>query len=90
MLFGEEHFSEMVGRSRGDWLDLNWSEDLRLILEKSFGIRLDSDIDYYEGCCDMCRRVFVYSGGEEIEPTLRVQVRMESQPPRRQSRRRRR
>ncbi len=89
MLFGEEHFAEVVGRSRGDWLDLNWSEELRIIVEKSFGIRMDSDLDYYQGCCEMCRRSFVYSAGDDIEATMRVQVRMEAPQPRHSGRRRR-
>ncbi|MCA9985177.1 MAG: hypothetical protein KDE59_12810 [Anaerolineales bacterium] len=89
MLFGEEHFAEVVGRSRGDWLDLNWSEELRIIVEKSFGVRMDSDLDYYQGCCDMCRRSFVYSAGDDIDATMRVQVRMETPQPHHSGRRRR-
>ena len=89
MLFGEEHFAEVVGRSRGDWLDLNWSEELRIIVEKSFGVRMDSDLDYYQGCCDLCRRTFIYSAGDDIEATMRVQVRMDTPQPRKSGRRRR-
>ena len=89
MLFGETHLAQVIYRSRDEWLDMDWSNEMRKTVEKSFGIRLDQNIEYYQGCCDMCRRNFVYSVNEAGESSLRVQIRMSSAPQQQHHRRRR-
>ena len=59
MLHGTEHFADVVGTSGRGWLELTWAPALRRLLEKSYGLRLDANVEQFKGTCGTCGRTFV-------------------------------
>lgn len=51
----------LVLAAQDGWIDLGWRAELRELLERSYGIELHSDTLHYEGRCEACMRVFVYT-----------------------------
>ena len=65
ILHGEQALETAVAESHSGWLDLEWDGGLPELLHKSYGVRLDIEHWRYEGCCQECRRHFIYQVTEE-------------------------
>jgi hypothetical protein len=61
-----DDFAEAVSNRQGNWLNLTWNSASRSLVQKSFGWWIGMDATHYEGICQDCRRIFIYSG-----PTVR-------------------
>ena len=48
-----------------DWLSLPWDGDVRELLLKSYGVRIDVESYYFESCCPECKSPFIYSEEED-------------------------
>jgi hypothetical protein len=57
-----DDFKEAVSNRHGNWLNLTWNSASRSLIQKNFGWWIGVDAVHYEGICQDCRRVFVYSG----------------------------
>ena len=64
VLCGEEAQETAVAESTTGWLELIWHPEIPRLLYKSYGVRLDVDFFHYEGCCQECRRRFMYQAAE--------------------------
>lgn len=66
ILHGQESVDAAVEGTDGRWLTLVWDPQTRMLLQKSYGGRLDLELDYYDSQCPVCQRRFVYGdhGGE--------------------------
>ena len=69
-------FAQSVEKSEDGWLDLTWNHDTRLLIQKTYGYRIDKDTVQYEGICRECHRVFMYGQSEEAEaqPYFRIEI----------------
>lgn len=67
ILHGEESINAAVETSDGRWLTFAWDPQTRQLLQKSYGGRLDIELDYYDSQCPACQRRFVYEQGEGEE-----------------------
>ena len=65
VLEGMEGLETAVADSRAGWLDLDWNVQMSDLLHKSYGVRLDIEHLRYEGCCQECRRHFIYEATED-------------------------
>jgi hypothetical protein len=77
LLVGEEVWETAVSQTDGRWLRLTWNANVRQLISRSFGSRLDIGCYYYEGCCPECRRLFQYraADGKELEqPLLQIEL----------------
>ena len=57
-----DDFAEAVSNRHGNWLYLKWNSATRGLIQKNFGWWIGVDATHYEGICQDCRRVFIYSG----------------------------
>ncbi len=65
VIFGMEELETAVANSKSGWLELIWNEQMPELLHKSYGSRFDISHVHYEGCCQECRRHFVYQTAEK-------------------------
>lgn len=65
VLHGPEHLAATAAHIENGWLDLRWDEELRDLVQRSYGRALDVDIDYYDSRCPECHRRFVFRGAQE-------------------------
>ena len=86
MLHGSEHFADVIGTSGEGWLALTWAPTLRNLIEKSYGLRIDANVEQFKGVCDYCGRVFVLqraaddeSSMEAVDLEMRIQIRPRGQ-----------
>jgi hypothetical protein len=72
---GLEHLQGVV-EARGNWLDMNWNQETRYLLHKSFGGSIDQEATFYSVACPECLRVFEFHAGisEDKPDSFRVQV----------------
>jgi hypothetical protein len=64
-----------VREMEDEWLSLPWDSNLRSLLYKSYGCRIDLDAYYFESCCPECHTVFVYMESmEDQSDTLRFKM----------------
>ncbi len=71
-----DDFAEAISKHHGNWLNLTWNLSTRSLLQKNFGWWIGDDVTHYEGICQECRRVFVYSGptAKENLESFEVQI----------------
>lgn len=76
VLFGLAEQETAVAHSKSGWLELNWDERMPELVVKSYGVRLDTGHYHYEGCCQECRRHFIYqaSDKEDEADAFRIEV----------------
>lgn len=76
VLFGEEGLETAVNQSESGWLDLNWNLQMPDLVHKTYGVRLDVAHFHYEGCCDECRRHFVFEAAknEDLEDRFHIEI----------------
>ncbi|MAT96149.1 MAG: hypothetical protein CL608_03315 [Anaerolineaceae bacterium] len=76
VIFGEDALATAVAQSEAGWLELEWNLEMPELVHKSYGVRLDILHFHYEGCCQECRRTFVYQAAEDEEETdeFRIEI----------------
>ncbi|RMH01244.1 MAG: hypothetical protein D6706_02210 [Chloroflexi bacterium] len=68
---GNEVMETAVQNMKAGWLTLPWNQKMRLLVLKSYGVRVDIDYFHVEGICPDCRRRFSYQQSEtEGKPDL--------------------
>jgi len=74
--YGQENFETAVAEEKGGWISLSWGIDMRELLMKSYGSRVETRDLHFEGCCSECRRVYMYqnSRSDEIPSVVRIEV----------------
>lgn len=73
-LHGQEHVKQIVAESDGRWLLLQWSPEMRRLIQASFGHRLDANSTHFEGQCMICRRRYGFREDPAGEVSFRVQI----------------
>ncbi len=61
-------FEEAVTNIDYNWLVLPMDSSLRILIQKTFGVRLDIDAFFVEGCCPECRRAYICNLDIDGEP----------------------
>ncbi|MBK8901152.1 MAG: hypothetical protein IPM53_08215 [Anaerolineaceae bacterium] len=76
VLFGLEELETAVAHSKSGWLELIWDEQMPELVVKSYGVRLDTGHYHFEGCCEECRRHFIYqaSDNEDEADAFRMEI----------------
>lgn len=76
VLFGLEELETAVAHSKSGWLELIWDEQMPELVVKSYGARIDTGHYHFEGCCEECRRHFIYqaSDNEEEADAFRIEI----------------
>ncbi|MCA9956628.1 MAG: hypothetical protein KC434_17990 [Anaerolineales bacterium] len=76
VLFGLEELETAVAHSKSGWLELLWDEQMTELVVKSYGVPLDNGYYHYDGCCEECRRHFIYeaSDNEEEADAFRIEI----------------
>jgi hypothetical protein len=74
VIFGMEELETAVANSKSGWLELIWNEQMPELLHKSFGSRFDISHLHYEGCCQECRRHFVYQTAEKEDEAAAFRI----------------
>lgn len=73
---GSEELETAVAESKSGWLELVWDMEMPELIHKSYGVRLDISYYHYEGCCQECRRHFIYQAAknETGDDTFRIEI----------------
>ena len=71
---GQEELETAVQNDLSDWLTLTWDHQTRMLVHKAFGVQLDVDYYFYEGCCVACSRQFSFRDNGEDGAVFRVQL----------------
>ena len=71
---GEGELETAVQNNLSDWLTLTWDQQTRNLVHKAFGVQLDVDYYFYEGCCVACYRQFSLRTDETEGPIFQVQL----------------
>lgn len=76
ILGGVPGIDAAVEQSSKEWLTLAWNEEVRQLLQRSYGCRIDLDFYHFESCCpDCCRHYVVDLGvGEGAQPEFQLQI----------------
>ncbi len=77
LLAGDEGWETAVQETDGRWVHLAWQPELRELIGRSYGNRLDIDYYFCEGTCPECRRSFQYhaANDEDLpEPLFQIRV----------------
>lgn len=74
VLHGVEALEEAAGNSTDGWLELIWDQPTRQLIYKSYGVRPESDMFYFDICCEECQRRLVYEEEEEGMPSEMFRV----------------
>jgi len=74
--YGQDNFETAVAEEIGGWISLSWGIDMRELILRSYGSRVETRDLHFEGCCSECRRVFTYqnSRSDEIPSVVRIEV----------------
>ena len=67
---GDQALENAIANSYDSWLSLPWNQDLRKLIIKSFGCRLDGDVYFFENSCPECLGTFRYTASESDEPAV--------------------
>ena len=59
-----------VNNIEGGWLLLPWDRNLRELINKSYGCRIDVEAYYFESCCPECHGAYVYAEPENGQPNV--------------------
>jgi len=62
-----------VSNTNGNWLTLDWNPNIRELVYKSYGNRVDIGFYHMDSLCSACGRRFVFHEGEE-KRTFRVRL----------------
>lgn len=65
VIHGLENLQAAVENPGGKWLHLDWSQETRNLVQKSYGGRLDIELYHYDSRCPECQRRFVYHAATE-------------------------
>lgn len=79
VLHGVQLIEEAAKKHEEGWLALVWDAPTRQLLHKSYGVRLEPDLYFFEFCCLECQRKFTYQlleGEESVTHQLRVDLRL--------------
>ena len=71
-----DDFESSVSTGHGNWLRLSWGPQIPKLLLKSYGCKLDTEIDHFEGTCIDCRRNFIYRGptSRRKDASFRIEI----------------
>lgn len=69
VIHGLDNLEAAVENQSGKWLGLDWNQETRRLVQKSYGGRLDVELYHYDSRCPECQRRFIYRAAtEEGEP----------------------
>lgn len=72
---GLDSLKTTVSQMSTEWVTLVWSSTTRTLVEKSYGVSVDLEYYYYEGCCPNCRRAFVFwAEDDSAQPSFQISV----------------
>ena len=76
VIHGVDNLENAAKEIADRWLSLSWNDDIRQLLQDSYGGRLDLNLFYYDSQCPSCRRRFLYKAAEEKgeEPLFRIEI----------------
>lgn len=74
LLFTEESFDDAVAEMEDGYLILDWDQDVRNLVHRSFGVRVDVDFYQYQGRCQECGRNFLMRTADSEEETADFRV----------------
>ncbi len=57
-LIGVQAVNDVVLGANKGWLTLPWSQAMRMLVERNFGLDIHSDTSYLQGSCNECGRMF--------------------------------
>ncbi len=60
VIVGEDGIETAVNTVASGWMRFNWNQEVRHLVHKTYGVRVDNDFYHYEGCCKECQRPYVY------------------------------
>lgn len=71
-----EALAAAVANAKTGWLALNWGPQMRELVHKSYGVRMDIAYAHYEASCRECRRRFVFHAADEdgLEHTFLIEL----------------
>jgi hypothetical protein len=55
-----DDFDSAVDESAAGWLSLSWDHEIHLLVLKSYGSRIDIELDTFQGICPECQRPYSY------------------------------
>ncbi len=69
-------FTTAVHRIKSNWLTLTWDTKMSKLVSHTYGVRLDIETFFVEGCCPECRRPFVCKLDENDNkpPYFRIKI----------------
>lgn len=78
VLHGVEALEEAANDCTDGWLELIWDQPTRQLIYKSYGVRPEPDMFYFDICCEECQRRLVYEEEEEGVPSemFRIDVKL--------------
>jgi len=65
VIHGLDNLQTAVENQSGKWLHLDWNQETRRLVQKSYGGRLDVELYHYDSRCPECRRRFIYRAATE-------------------------
>ncbi|MCB8982306.1 MAG: hypothetical protein H6659_00615 [Ardenticatenaceae bacterium] len=73
---GMENLETAVSHAKSGWIVLDWNQDVRELVLKSYGCRIEDNDLHYESCCSECRRHFIFraSRSPNHPDTLRIEI----------------
>ncbi|MCP4415704.1 MAG: hypothetical protein GY805_03715 [Chloroflexi bacterium] len=76
VIHGVEELETAVSHAKSGWLELEWDRQMPELIYKSYAIRMDISHFHYEGCCQECRRHFVYKTAvnEDCMDDFRIEI----------------
>ena len=74
VIHGVEHLEAAARESDEGWVQLNWNEEVRRLVQQSYGVRLDVDAFHFDSRCPECQRRFIYHEGELDATSASFQV----------------
>lgn len=73
-IHGRKHIKDVAAESDGRWLILDWSNEMRRVIQGAFGHQLDSNATQFEGHCMICRRRYGFREDPAGTISFRVQI----------------
>ena len=73
---GLEDLETAVNVAKSGWISLSWNLNVRELVLKSYGCRIEANDLHYEGCCSECRRHFIFraSRSPNHPDTFRIEI----------------
>lgn len=65
VIHGVDNLETAAENRSGKWLHLDWNQETRNLVQKSYGGRLDVELYHYDSRCPECRRRFIYQAATE-------------------------